>query len=231
MRPARRPRRDRARAHRPADAGAALQSDRLRPLVERARLCAGDSADRRDRNLRLRHYRDHRRNVPLRHHHAGRRHRRRARRRTTRIEAVGRTFAYLLHEGAPRLQIYQTDVRAIQLAKAALYAGAKLLLERYGAAAPERITLAGAFGSHIDVAYAMALGLIPDCDLGHVAAAGNAAGTGARIALLNLAGARRDRSCGAPHRENRNRARAALPGPFRRRHGDPQQDRRFSKSG
>jgi uncharacterized 2Fe-2S/4Fe-4S cluster protein (DUF4445 family) len=106
--------------------------------------------------------------------------------RTPRVEAVGRTFAYLLHDGAPRLQIYQTDVRAIQLAKAALYAGAKLLLERYGVDAPERITLAGAFGSHIDVAYAMALGLIPDCDLAKVAAAGNAAGTGARIALLNL---------------------------------------------
>ena len=106
--------------------------------------------------------------------------------RTQRIEAVGRTFAYLLHDGAPRLQIYQTDVRAIQLAKAALYAGAKLLLERYGAPSPERITLAGAFGSHIDVTYAMALGLIPDCDLTKVAAAGNAAGTGARIALLNL---------------------------------------------
>lgn len=107
--------------------------------------------------------------------------------RTPRVEAVGRTFAYVVHEGSPRVQIYQTDVRAIQLAKAALYAGAKLLLERYGVAGPERITLAGAFGSHIDVTYAMALGLIPDCDLAKVAAAGNAAGTGARIALLNLA--------------------------------------------
>jgi uncharacterized 2Fe-2S/4Fe-4S cluster protein (DUF4445 family) len=107
--------------------------------------------------------------------------------KTRRVEAVGRTFAYVLHEGEPRLQIYQTDVRAIQLAKAALYAGAKLLLERYGVASPQRVTLAGAFGSHIDVTYAMALGLIPDCDLAKVAAAGNAAGTGARIALLNLA--------------------------------------------
>ena len=106
--------------------------------------------------------------------------------RTTRVEQVGRTFAYVLHEGAPRLLIYQTDVRAIQLAKAALYAGAKLLMERAGAA-PERVTLAGAFGSHIDPLYAMTLGLIPDCDLSKVASAGNAAGTGARIALLNLA--------------------------------------------
>jgi uncharacterized 2Fe-2S/4Fe-4S cluster protein (DUF4445 family) len=107
--------------------------------------------------------------------------------KTKRVEPVGRTFAYILHEGEPRLQIYQTDVRAIQLAKSALYAGAKLLIERYGVASPERITLAGAFGSHIDTTYAMALGLIPDCDLSKVAAAGNAAGTGARIALLNLA--------------------------------------------
>jgi uncharacterized 2Fe-2S/4Fe-4S cluster protein (DUF4445 family) len=106
--------------------------------------------------------------------------------RTSRIEAVGRTFAYVLHEGAPRLLIYQTDVRAIQLAKSALYAGAKLLMERAGAK-PERVTLAGAFGSHIDPLYAMTLGLIPDCDLSKVASAGNAAGTGARIALLNLA--------------------------------------------
>jgi uncharacterized 2Fe-2S/4Fe-4S cluster protein (DUF4445 family) len=107
-------------------------------------------------------------------------------RRTQRVEQVGRTFAYVLSEGAPRLLIYQTDVRAIQLAKAALYAGAKLLMERAGAA-PERVTLAGAFGSHIDPLYAMTLGLIPDCDLAKVASAGNAAGTGARIALLNLA--------------------------------------------
>ena len=92
----------------------------------------------------------------------------------------------MLSEGAPRLLIYQTDVRAIQLAKAALYAGAKLLIDRAGAA-PQRITLAGAFGSHIDPIYAMTLGLIPDCDLAKVASAGNAAGTGARIALLNLA--------------------------------------------
>jgi uncharacterized 2Fe-2S/4Fe-4S cluster protein (DUF4445 family) len=107
--------------------------------------------------------------------------------RSKRVEAVGRSFAYVLREGEPRLMIYQTDVRAIQLAKAALYAGAKLLIERRGAGAPQRVTLVGAFGSHIDPVYAMALGLIPDCDLAHVAAGGNSAGTGARIALLNLA--------------------------------------------
>ncbi len=107
--------------------------------------------------------------------------------RTPRIVADGRTFSYVISEATPRLVITQSDVRAIQLAKGALYAGARLLMDRYGVASLDRITLAGAFGSHIDVAYAMVLGLIPDCDLAKVSAAGNAAGTGARIALLNAA--------------------------------------------
>ena len=83
------------------------------------------------------------------------------------------------------LKITQNDIRAIQLAKAALYAGAKLLMDKLGVDKVDRITLAGAFGSHIDVKYAMVLGMIPDCDLAKVTSAGNAAGTGARIALLN----------------------------------------------
>jgi uncharacterized 2Fe-2S/4Fe-4S cluster protein (DUF4445 family) len=107
--------------------------------------------------------------------------------KTRRIERAGRTFAYVLKEGEPRLAIHQTDVRAVQLAKAALYAGAKLLIEKRGAGPPQRVTLVGAFGSNIDPIYAMALGLIPDCDLAKVAAGGNAAGAGACIALVNLA--------------------------------------------
>ncbi len=105
--------------------------------------------------------------------------------RSPRVQADGRTFSYLLHDGAPEIRITQNDVRAIQLAKAALYAGAQLLMDRLGVERVERIVLAGAFGSHIDVTYAMVLGLIPDCDLAKVGSAGNAAGTGARIALLN----------------------------------------------
>ncbi|MFQ5467924.1 MAG: ASKHA domain-containing protein, partial [Kiloniellaceae bacterium] len=105
--------------------------------------------------------------------------------RSPRVAADGRTFSYLLHEGRQEIRILQTDVRAIQLAKAALYAGARLLMDRLGIDAVDRIVLAGAFGSHIDVTYAMALGMIPDCFLAKVASAGNAAGTGARIALLN----------------------------------------------
>ena len=105
--------------------------------------------------------------------------------RSARIVADGRTFSYVLHDGPVKLRITQNDVRAIQLAKAALYAGARLLMDRLGVDSVDRIRLAGAFGSHIDVMYAMVLGLIPDCDLKHVDAAGNAAGTGARIALLD----------------------------------------------
>jgi uncharacterized 2Fe-2S/4Fe-4S cluster protein (DUF4445 family) len=105
--------------------------------------------------------------------------------RSHRIEASDRTFSYLLHDGEPRIVIEQGDVRAIQLAKAALYAGARLLMDRLGVDRVDRIRLAGAFGSHIDVKYAMVLGMIPDCDLEQVSSANNAAGTGARIALLN----------------------------------------------
>ncbi len=104
---------------------------------------------------------------------------------TTRVRAEGRTFSYLIRAGEPEIRIPQNDVRAIQLAKAALYAGARLLMDHLGVDRVDRITLAGAFGSHIDVTYAMVLGLIPDCDLAKVSSAGNAAGTGARIALLN----------------------------------------------
>jgi uncharacterized 2Fe-2S/4Fe-4S cluster protein (DUF4445 family) len=105
--------------------------------------------------------------------------------RSKRVVPAGRTFSYVLHEGATTLQISQTDVRAIQLAKAALYAGIKLLMEHLGVEQVDRIRLAGAFGAHIDVKYAMVLGMIPDCDLAHVTSAGNAAGAGARIALLD----------------------------------------------
>ncbi len=111
--------------------------------------------------------------------------------RSPRIRLSERTWCYLLHEGEPEICIQQNDVRAIQLAKAALYAGVRLLMDRMGVDQVDRIRLAGAFGSHIDVKYAMVLGMLPDCDLAQVSSANNAAGTGARIALLNRA-SRRD---------------------------------------
>ena len=105
--------------------------------------------------------------------------------KSERIVADGRTFAYVMNDSDPKIMITQNDVRAIQLAKAALYAGVKLLMERMDVVEVEAIRLAGAFGSHVDVKYAMILGLIPDCELSQVTSAGNAAGTGARIALLD----------------------------------------------
>ncbi|MDA0794992.1 MAG: ASKHA domain-containing protein [Proteobacteria bacterium] len=107
---------------------------------------------------------------------------------TSRIIKNDRTWSYVLHTpDADEMQIVvtQNDIRQIQLAKAALYAGVKLLMDHIGTEHIERIRLAGAFGSHISVQHAMVLGLIPDCVLEQVSSAGNAAGTGARIALLN----------------------------------------------
>ena len=111
--------------------------------------------------------------------------------RTSRIVADGRTFSYVLHDGEPRILVTQNDVRAIQLAKAALYAGIKLLMDHRGIEHVDAIRLAGAFGSHIDPVYAVALGLVPDCPIDKVTAAGNAAGTGAVMTLLS-AKARRE---------------------------------------
>ncbi|WP_371054411.1 ASKHA domain-containing protein [Rhodosalinus sp. K401] len=112
---------------------------------------------------------------------------------TARCFAEGRTHAYLVHdasaEGGPRIAVTQGDIRAIQLAKSALYAGARLLMDERGVDKVDRVVLAGAFGAHISPKHAMVLGMIPDVPLDKVTSAGNAAGTGARIALCN-AGAR-----------------------------------------
>jgi uncharacterized 2Fe-2S/4Fe-4S cluster protein (DUF4445 family) len=100
------------------------------------------------------------------------------------VVPAGRTFSYVLC-AEPRVEVTQNDVRAVQLAKAALNAGARLLMDHYGVDRVDEIRLAGAFGSHIDPKYAMVLGMVPDCDLTRVSAAGNAAGVGAMMALLS----------------------------------------------
>ncbi len=108
--------------------------------------------------------------------------------RTHRVEADQRTYRYRLADG---IWITQGDVRAIQLAKAALRAGIDLLMERAGLDTVDEIRLAGAFGAHIDPVHAMVLGLIPDCDVDAVRAVGNSAGSGAIRALLSV-GERRE---------------------------------------
>ncbi len=101
----------------------------------------------------------------------------------------GRTNSFLVHDGTatggPKITVTNRDIREIQMAKAALYSGARLLMDKFGVDAVDRVVLAGAFGAHISPKHAMVLGMIPDAPLDKVTSAGNAAGTGARIALLN----------------------------------------------
>ncbi len=101
--------------------------------------------------------------------------------RTDRIRADGRTFSYHITD---TVSILQNDVRAIQLAKAALHAGFRLLMDKMQLERVDRVILAGAFGSYIDPKYAMVLGMVPDCPLDKVIAAGNSAGAGARKSLI-----------------------------------------------
>ncbi|MEM6388842.1 MAG: ASKHA domain-containing protein, partial [Pseudomonadota bacterium] len=108
---------------------------------------------------------------------------------TWRCQAVGRVHEYLIWDGSetggPRITVTQGDIRAIQLAKSALYAGARLLMDHMAVDRVDRVVLAGAFGAHISSKHAMVLGMIPDAPLAQVSSAGNAAGHGARIALCN----------------------------------------------
>ena len=113
---------------------------------------------------------------------------------TARCIAQGRTYSYVIYDATaqdgPLISVTQGDIRAIQLAKSALYAGARLLMDEMEIEAVDRVVLAGAFGAHISAKHALVLGMIPDVPLEQVQSAGNAAGTGARIALCNI-GSRR----------------------------------------
>jgi uncharacterized 2Fe-2S/4Fe-4S cluster protein (DUF4445 family) len=82
--------------------------------------------------------------------------------------------------------VCQRDIRAIQLAKGAMYSGAKLMMKRLGITKIDKVILAGAFGSYIDKESAAVIGLFPDCALENVRAVGNAAGDGACMALLDM---------------------------------------------
>ncbi|MFO0753040.1 MAG: ASKHA domain-containing protein [Thermodesulfovibrionales bacterium] len=83
------------------------------------------------------------------------------------------------------ITVAQNDVRALQLAKGALYTGAKLMMKKMGFETLDRVELAGAFGSHIDREASLTLGMFPDVPIEKVVVVGNAAGDGARMALLN----------------------------------------------
>jgi uncharacterized 2Fe-2S/4Fe-4S cluster protein (DUF4445 family) len=82
--------------------------------------------------------------------------------------------------------ITQRDVRQIQLAKGALYAGCKLMVKRMGLEKVDTVKIAGAFGTHVDREKALTMGLFPDCEIEMIKGIGNAAGDGCRAALLNV---------------------------------------------
>lgn len=102
-----------------------------------------------------------------------------------RIVAEGRTYSYILQHEPIRLAITQNDVRAIQLAKAALRAGIDLLCEHSGITQLASIRLTGAFGAHLNPTHTMLLGMIPDAPIENVQPVGNAAGIGAVRMLLS----------------------------------------------
>ncbi len=106
------------------------------------------------------------------------------------FRATHRVGEYVLATAAQtstgkEIVITQKDIRSIQLAKSALYTGAKMLMERRGVNKLDRVLLAGGFGAHIDKKRAMQIGLFPDCDLDNVYAVGNSAGDGAVLCLLS----------------------------------------------
>ncbi len=109
---------------------------------------------------------------------------------TPRLRRDDKTLEYVLYDLGTEITITQNDIRAIQLAKATLYASVELLMDKIGISSLDEVRLAGAFGMHIDPKYAMVLGMIPDCDLDKVRAVGNAAGKGAQLALMSVAARR-----------------------------------------
>lgn len=80
------------------------------------------------------------------------------------------------------------DVRQVQLAKAAIYAGIKTLINTAGIAMEQiqRVYLAGGFGGYINIKSAGTIGLLPAPLLDKIVVIGNSAGTGARFALLSV---------------------------------------------
>jgi len=132
--------------------------------------------------------------------------------RSDRIVQTGRTFAYTMYRAAVPLQITQNDVRAIQLAKPALHAGGRLLMDHMAwitSTDPPRRCVR----NHIDVKYATILGMIPDCELSQVSSAGNAAAP-AHASRCSIRPRADRRGVGAARGKDRDRNRAEIPAHF-----------------
>lgn len=105
-----------------------------------------------------------------------------------RFVAEGQSWKFLLLDRPENpLWVKQTDVRAVQLAKAALSAGVQLLVDQLGCPAFDEVLLAGAFGTHLDSQYVADIGIIPMARADQIRSIGNAAGMGAAMALYNRA--------------------------------------------
>ncbi len=85
----------------------------------------------------------------------------------------------------PSIHISQKDIRSVQLGKSALISGIEFLLKSADLNKPEKIIIAGAFGSHLNKEDLIRLGIIPQMALDQIEMAGNAAGSGAVMALCD----------------------------------------------
>lgn len=104
-----------------------------------------------------------------------------------RFSQDGNVWVYLLvDQPGNQIIVKQTDIRSVQLAKAALYAGAQLLAETLSCDSFDEVLLAGAFGTHLDSKYVADIGIIPMASADIIRSVGNAAGMGAAMALLNV---------------------------------------------
>ncbi len=150
---------------------------------------------------------------------------------TARSIPEGRTHSYVIHdgtaEGGPLITVTQGDIRAIQLAKSALYAGARLLMDEMGVDKVDRVVLAGAFGAHISPKHAMVLGMIPGRAARKVTSCRQRRGDRRAHRALQSVAARREieRRWARSPRSRRRSSRAS--GAFRGGQRDPAQDRPF----
>ncbi len=104
---------------------------------------------------------------------------------TPRIREEYRSSTYLVQESGPRIAMTQHDIRALQMAKAAVQAAIRILQKRQGGRVIERVVLTGGPGAMVDPVRAAVIGLFPDCRIDHVEFLEHAALAGARAALLS----------------------------------------------
>lgn len=104
---------------------------------------------------------------------------------TKRLREEYRSYSYLIREFEPRIAMTQHDIRALQMAKAAVQAAARILMKQLGVPDLARVILTSGTGPAIDPLRAGVIGLFPDCDAAHLSFVENAAFEGAKAALIS----------------------------------------------